>query len=410
MSGATDRAYLGGSGDDSEIGSSIRRQIRAQVLEELVFVDVGGLTPVQIASRVDVAPRIVQAHLRALVAGGQAGVRRGRYHRTTEKKETDTMDDNDQAPKTMRQRVLEVLPDGVDNAQTAKELAAVLDVPPNNIAAVLVHFRKTGTAVRSREGGAQDPYRFHRRPAHLAPELAEATADQLLEHHAGHQSTSARHPGRHSGPEVGCLLCADQREALEIFDEPNPGTMEDPLPAGYTDAPEVVAAKLRHAAPPKADLETGEVTDQSHVGPVDDCPRCSQDGPPLTIDQPLDVSPRGESPLASVYRLVQEHATRKATELNDEIQRHIDDGIPISALRVVVGPELGEERVERITQPTAAVAYQLVRDNLRARAVELRRDLEILEAAAVLCDRLMDEEQDLGIDRLEERIRQEVAP
>ena len=49
-----------------------------------------------------------------------------------------------------------------------------------------------------------------------------------------------------------------------------------------------------------------------------------------------------------------------------------------------------------------AVGYDVAAQNLRARAEEARRDLGVLEAGAVLCERLRDEELDLAVDRAKE--------
>ncbi len=235
-----------------DAGPAARSYVRRVLLDAIPTDPNDAVTRATLAARSDITPERVREHLRPLVnrglviAIGDNG--RPRYHRRQPE---------DRMPKktTMRDRVAEVLPRGATNAKTAKDLAAGLDVPTGNIAAVLVHLRDAGVAHRDGRGGAADPFRYYAPGPHPdpdgepVPETAESEAvASTLTADLPEADTLASPENGENGPDRAwrCPVCKGRF----------------PHPGGGCPTPFAIAADIIDPPPAPGDMTEAEAFDR----------------------------------------------------------------------------------------------------------------------------------------------------
>ena len=311
-----------------------------------------------LASRAELAHHIVRQHLAALVREGSVESTVGpdeitgavpRYFRTTQEGR------GDQAP--LADRILGLRLG--DAGMTILEIAAELQVRPAAVSVTLLGMIELEQVVRTGKGKRGDPFR-HTWPADTAPADALPTVPEaiamLQEGQAG--AWEAAHGD-------------SEADTSPVAPDVEPAGTEVPaeteaLPAGYTDVPEVLAAKM--AAEP-AD-EPGDT--------VGGTVRVFYEPEPTTDEE-----------------------LRRAMDREADMQRYIDDPLgERDRAAADSGPTLSDDGEDAGTAKTAMPprslghCYAAVIADVETRAGWEDDDAAVLRAAATLLGRILDGEAD----------------
>ena len=463
--------------------------LREEVLE-LVPADPPGITINTLACRLDVAHYIVRGHLGALVSAGEivaTGDQVVRYHRNNEEA---NMRHYDTEP--LSERILEVLPhkqllrDGLPlfdqlPGWTILRISRKLQARPNNVSAALGGLIELEKVVREGAGKRGDPYVHYRKlqedvtgPVEEDGSMARAWVGGS-ELDPGHEAGTAKNeaPGSPQtadleapdtlgppdpeqeeeldGDTTGGTVRASLEAAPDQLTKRPPGdpapSVEDALPDGYTDAPEILAARVAAQEPwlagstlpgtrPAVVDRTGDPEDagaplgheiggprplalgvlEEHLGPAR--ARDAEAAADALLEKFDHLEE--ESPEEFARRTVRAWSRAEALALEEEINEHLAAGVPLEELVLechhdgstvrtqaeMIGPAIGYNVAAIALHARAEEARWLAADALR-KYEDAQEEAEVFGAAAKLLDRLRDEELDGGcIERVKRRTQE----
>ncbi|KKN56872.1 hypothetical protein LCGC14_0567970 [marine sediment metagenome] len=226
--------------------------------------------------------------------------------------------------------------------------------------------------------------------------------------------------GVESEAELRRAIAREEAEQRYVDDPHGCRARAELAAAGPVELPEELAIALETGANPATpgEPELGDLLDQ-YAQRGDTLAHLEAEGTeehadgvrlPRPTDDPEELAgvPLSQQLTDHDRRTVRAWSRAEALELEAEIQAHLDAGVPLEQLVLechLDGSTVKDRGPSEAELIGPAIGFEVAAKNLRARAEEARRDLGILEAAAVLCERLRNEELDLASDQLRQEPR-----